>query len=148
MFPKTLTKNISFIFTNVSSPLHWNFCGDTIPDVLKDAPQFCLNNPIALHRKYVKLKDDPNTRKLRADFHKAVKASEQDTLEMLVEFFDWLHGLEQQPATEISLFEKEQNNRSLTANALNKKVKESQVSRSYHLACTRLSNLILIGNRT
>ena len=95
VFPKTLAKNISFMFTNVSSPLHWTFCEDTIPDVLKDAPQFCLNNPIALHSKYVKLRYNPNTRKVRVDFRKAVKAGKQDALEMLVEFFDWLDGLEE-----------------------------------------------------
>ena len=32
--------------------------------------------------------------KVRADLRKAVKASEQDTLEMLVDFFDWLDSLE------------------------------------------------------
>jgi len=29
IFPKTLANNIGFIFTNVSSPLHWNFSGIT-----------------------------------------------------------------------------------------------------------------------
>ena len=137
MFPKTLANNIAFVFTNVSSPLHWNFSKDAVPEVLKDAPQFLLNNPIALQKKYLKLKNDPNTRKVRADFHKAVKASEQEALETLVELFDWLDGLEQQSTTEIPLHEKSQNNHSLTANTLTpvretptKKVKESHVSRS------------------
>ena len=85
------------MFTNVSSPLHWNFSGDTIPDSLKDAPYFLLNNPVALQRKYLKLKDDPNMKKTSADLRKAVKAGEENAMGMLVELFDWLDGLEPQP---------------------------------------------------
>ena len=40
-------------------------------------------------------------------FREVVKASEQDTLDMLVDLFDWLDGLEPQPISEIvSRFEK------------------------------------------
>jgi len=35
----------------------------------------------------------------RKDFRKAVKAGEQDALEMLVDFFDWLDSLEPQLKT-------------------------------------------------
>ena len=101
IFPESLAKNIAFMFTNVSSPLHWNFSGDTIPDSLKDAPQFLLNNPIALQKKYIKLMDDPNVKKGRPDLRKAVKAGEENALEMLVDVFDWLDGLEPQPTTGI-----------------------------------------------
>ena len=47
-----------------------------------------------LQKKYSELKDGPNLNKKRADLRKAVKSSEQDTLEMLVELFDWLDSLE------------------------------------------------------
>jgi hypothetical protein len=90
------------VFTNVWSRLHWNFSGDTIPDVLKDAPRFILNNPVALQKKYLKLKDDPNMRKGKADFLKEVKYSEEDAMEMLVDLLDWLDGLEPQPASAIA----------------------------------------------
>jgi len=40
-------------------------------------------------------------KKGRADLRKAVKAAEQDALEMLVDLFDWLDGLKPQPTTEI-----------------------------------------------
>jgi len=56
--------------------------------VLEGAPQFFLNNPIALQRKYIKLMGDPNMRKVRAEFRKGVKAGEQEALEMLVDLFD------------------------------------------------------------
>jgi hypothetical protein len=96
IFPN-LPNNIAFIFTNVLSLLHLNFSGDTIPDILKDAPQFHLNNPIALQRKYLRLKDNQNIRDRRTDMRRDVKAAEQNALEILVELFDWLDGLKPQP---------------------------------------------------
>jgi hypothetical protein len=99
IFTKSLASNIAFLFTNVLSPLHWNFSEDTIPDVLRGAPHFLVNNPVALQKKYLKLKDDPCMKIGSADFRKAVTASEEDALEMLVDFFDWLDSLEPQSIT-------------------------------------------------
>ena len=93
IFPKPLASKIAFMFTNVLSPLHWNFSGDTIPEVLQDAPHFLLSNPLALQRKYLKLKDNQNVKKERGYWCKEVKAAEQVALEMLVDLFDWLDGL-------------------------------------------------------
>ena len=100
IFPTTLINNLAFMLTNVSGPLYQNFSGDTLPDVLKDAPLFLLDNPIALQRKYLKLNDDVKLRSKGAEMRNMVKATEEQALEMLVDFFDWLDGLERQPATE------------------------------------------------
>ena len=100
IFPTTMTNNIAFVLTNVSSPLYQNFSGDTIPEVLKDAPQFLLDNPVALQRKYLKLKGDVQSRSKRAEMRKTVKAGEEQALEMLVDFFDWLDGLKPQSTME------------------------------------------------
>jgi hypothetical protein len=102
IFPQSPTNNVAFVLTNVSGQLYQNFSGDTIPEVLKDAPHFLLNNPIALQKKYLKTKDDPDVEQGSTDPRDAVKADEQNALEMLVEFFDWLDSLEPQPATEIA----------------------------------------------
>ena len=96
-----MAENIAFLFTNVSSPLHFNFSGDTIPDVLKCGPQFLLNNPIALQKRYIRLKNDPNMKSRRAGFRKLVNVEEENALEILVDLFDWLDGLEPQPMTGI-----------------------------------------------
>ncbi len=101
MFPTYLADNVSLMFTNVLSPLHWNFSLGTIPHELRGAPQFLLNNPIALQKEYLKLKDDPCMRKRRVDLRNAVKAGEQNALQMLVELFDWLDSLEPRGTTEI-----------------------------------------------
>src|SRR5258706_2205973 len=101
MFPKAMNHNVSFMFTNVLSALHWNFSLETVPSELRGAPQFLLNNPIALQRKYLKLKYDPKMKKRSAGLRKDVQAGEQNALEMLVGLFDWLDSLEPQGTTEI-----------------------------------------------
>ena len=119
IFPKSLASNTAFMFTNVLSPLHWNFSRDAFPEVLMDAPQFPLNNPIALQKMYSKLKGGPNMNKERADLCKAVKAGEQSALEMLADLFDWLDNLEPQSMTEVvSLYEHSQAVESRIANVL------------------------------
>lgn len=85
------------MLTNVSSPLYRNFAQNIVPEALKDIPLFLLNNPIALQKKYLELKDGANVKKGRADWRNAVTDAEQNALEMLVGLFDWLDGLQPQP---------------------------------------------------
>jgi len=101
ILPETLASRIGFLFSNVTSPLHFNFSKDTVPDVLKEAPQFLLNNPIALQKKRRNLKDNPDMRKRRTQFREAVHVAERDALEVLVGLFDWLDGLKPQPIMKI-----------------------------------------------
>jgi hypothetical protein len=103
--PRTPSKNVAFLLTNTSGPLYQNFSRDILPECFKDAPHFLLNNPIALQRRYLKLEDEPSMRSHRTHFREAVKAGEQDALEMLVELFDWLDRLGPQS---VSLHEQSQ----------------------------------------
>lgn len=101
IFPESLASNTALMFTHVSSPLHWSFSRDALTEVLRDAPQFLLNNPIALQKKSSKPKDGQNMNK--------EKAAERNALEMLVNLFDWLDDLEPHPMTGIvSLYENSQ----------------------------------------
>ena len=127
IFPRMPSKNIAFVLTNTSSPLDQNFSRDGPPEGFNDAPQFLLNNPIALQRRYLKLKDDPSTRRQRTSFREAVKASEQDTLEMLVDLFDWSDGLEPQPITKVgSLHQRIQSVVAKVTNTVAQQAKEHQ----------------------
>ena len=101
MFPKSLAENIAFVFTNVPTPLSWNFAEDTIPDTLRGAERLLLDNPVALQKKYLVLEGHPSNNKLRKLMRKAVLAGEERALEVLVRLFDWLDGLGSQPTTEI-----------------------------------------------
>jgi len=107
IFPNTWAKNIAFTFTNVANPLSWNFCQDAIPEDLKAAPQFQIDNPVALQGKYLRLKGAPDMKNTRTGMHAAVKDGELSGLETLVGLFDWLDGLEGHPTTEVvPLYEK------------------------------------------
>ena len=153
IFPKTLTNNIAFLLTNTSNPLFQNFSKDVLPCAFKDAPQFLLNNPIALQRKYLRLKNDPNVKIGREDLRNAVKVAEENALEMLVELFDWLDGLEPQPTTEIfPLYDKFSrfkptiaDNRDLIGQTAAQEAKCSGVRCSTYLHLPCRSNLIIIG---
>jgi hypothetical protein len=95
-FPKTLVNNIAFMFTNVQNR---DLSQKQILGPLKSSPVFLLDNPIVQQRGF----KDPNMMKM-------VKDREQRALEMLVELFNWLDGLEPHPTTEItSLYEIYQN---------------------------------------
>jgi len=125
IFPKTPVDNVAFLLTNTSNPLYQNFSADTLPDGLKAAPQFLLNNPIALQRKYLKLKDDPDMKSRRIDFREVVQAAEQNAVEMLVDLFDWLDGLEPQPITKIvPLYQKCQNTAAKVTHLLGQRVRK------------------------
>jgi len=109
IIPEALASRAAFLLTNVTSPLDINFSRDTVPDVLKKAPQFLLNNPIALQRKYLNLKDYPNMRKRKTQFREVVKVAERDALEMLVDLIDWLDSLGPQPRMAIAPLYKKRN---------------------------------------
>ena len=86
---------------------------DALPGSLKVTPQFLLNNPIALQRNYLELKDNRVC--------EAVQTAEQNAGEMLVDLFRWLDGLEPQPITKvIPLPERCQN----TMTAITQRIKE------------------------
>ena len=107
LFSKRLAKNIAFLFTSSPSFLSLNVPKDVIPVIFKDAPQFLLDNPITLQRKFLELKDEPTKKKMRREMQKTVKSAEQTALETLVDLFDWLDGLVPQSTTEtMSLYEK------------------------------------------
>lgn len=98
------------MFTNVSSPLAWNFSQDTIPLVLANTSQFLLDNPVAMQKKYLEMK---NNKKIpvetRRQLRKGVMDGEQKALDMLATMFDWLDTLSPQPTKDIlSLYEQSQ----------------------------------------
>lgn len=99
VFSNTLGHNIAFMFTNVSNHFSWNFRQETVPKVFKCAPQFKIDNPIALQKKYLAFKDDQRMND-RTKMLKEMHYGEENALETLVHLFDWLDGLERQPTTE------------------------------------------------
>jgi len=90
------------VFTNVSSPLDWNFSKDTLPDVLSDAEIFLFDNPVARLKRYLAFDGNPyRMKKFGKIMRKEVLGTEETALETLVDLFDWLDGLRSHPSTEI-----------------------------------------------
>jgi len=56
--------NVAFMLTNLSKPLSWNFRQDIVPRILKDAPQFQIDNPR-------KSPSHPNVKKSRTELPKS-----------------------------------------------------------------------------
>ena len=134
IFPNAVTNNLAFLFTNVSSPLFLNFRQDTLPSILKDAPQFLIDNPIVLQKRYLKIKDSPKVKMKTAYCHEVVKTGERNALEMLVDFFDWLDSLEPQSTTDIvPLDNTPQTIPALAEVAASREAKDYDVS--FHPAC-------------
>ena len=163
LFHKSLANNIAFLLSNVPNEICLNFPDEAIPEVLKRAPKFLINNPIALQKNYLKQKDSMNERTAEKS-EEFVKDAEQDALEMLVELFDWLDGLEPQPTRGIiALYEKYQVINSVitdtlaqTSQAATKRAEikklmedlEKGTDVSFHLPSLRFPNLMLIGRRS
>ena len=107
--PKTLANNAVLLFTNILTYFAFNFCEHTLPKILRDAPRFLFNNPIALQKNFLKLKNGPIRKKAQTELRETVRHMEQKGLGMLVYLFDWLDGREPQPTTEIvALYETSQ----------------------------------------
>ncbi len=101
IFPRSLEKNISFVFTNVSNPLQWNFQSETIPQFLHDAHSFTIDNPFAMEMRLRQLCELPQKPEFEKRMRPSVHNTYTDTIDELVSLFNWLNELEPQPTTEI-----------------------------------------------
>jgi len=124
IFPRTLADNIGVVFTNVASPLSWNFDQGSLPDALRgmENNQFLLDNPLALWKKLVQfsLQRKPNKRPL-AELESSVNEGHNKTLRGLSLLFDWLDMLVPQPTKEtLNLHRKSEEIERNIANALSR----------------------------
>jgi GTPase SAR1 family protein len=101
IFPNTLSNNIGIMFTNVGDPLNCNFEEDAIPDILRHAKQFLLDNPVAIQKKFLQQKQKRTLQMAVDQMQKRVQASEVTALDTLNQVFDWLDALVPQPTKEI-----------------------------------------------
>lgn len=119
IFPRTLANNIALMFTNIPSPLSWNFEQSSLPPFLSSCEHFLLDNPVALQKKHAELKSQGLPRATLKRLRNAVKRSELEALNMLSELFDWLDTRVAQPTKDIlSLYEKSQTIEKSIQNAL------------------------------
>lgn len=99
ILPYNLLNNIGILFTNVSTPLSWNFETETLPDGFRDAEQFLIDNPIALLKKFEQLRSSSPTHKLIGALWRSVEECHTKALDVLAEILDWV-GLRQSQPTD------------------------------------------------
>ena len=103
MFPRSLIKNIGFVFTNVSDRMNFNFKMDSLPKELQNAKHWLLQNPLALWNKYKEARDagtlgDKELKKML----RKVEDAYDDGLEVLDDFLAWIDERSVQPTSSIN----------------------------------------------
>ncbi len=103
MFPSSIVDNVAFLFTMVPSPLHFNFKRETLPDAVRNAKFWGINNPLAMWLRFQKALKSGD---LPEDFEEAARDELKGTydkgLETLNSFFAWVDERNVQPTKEIN----------------------------------------------
>ncbi|KAF8634785.1 hypothetical protein AX17_004108 [Amanita inopinata Kibby_2008] len=117
MFPRSLADNIGILFTNVTTPLSWNFDQGSLLEALRNRRnQFLLDNPLAMWKKYLELEsqqsfDEDDLLELEEGIDKGYAKA----------LIDWLDGLSRQPTNDIlDLYKKSQDTEHQITNALSR----------------------------
>lgn len=104
MFPNSIVDNIAFIFTMVSDPTSFNFERKSLPEELRKAKIWSINNPFAQWTKYQeKLAQDPPTvdEEILQEMDEGVHRSYTKALKMLGQVFQFLDKCKVQPTNSI-----------------------------------------------
>jgi hypothetical protein len=97
-----LAPSLTIVFTNVSSPDHWNFDQNCLPDVLRARyeNQWLLDNPLSLWKKIQEMQSQPQTRatkRFRDNPMEMLRRRHQAALKEICSLFDWLDDRDPQP---------------------------------------------------
>ncbi|PFH47861.1 hypothetical protein AMATHDRAFT_76995 [Amanita thiersii Skay4041] len=106
IFPHSLVHNIGLLFTNVSSPLSWNFDQNSLPDALRNNDnQFLIDNPLAMWKRLRELNGNGHSipRNILVQMEDTVMDGHRKALNVLGQLFDWLDRLEPQPTQDIMI---------------------------------------------
>jgi hypothetical protein len=101
MFPRSISDNIGFMFTNVPDALSFNFQPDTLPKEIRHAEVWTIQNPVAQHSKYEEAKTHGHTPVNLEKMAKLLQNSYITTMETLNDFFSWLDKCKSQPTNAI-----------------------------------------------
>ncbi|KAF9255391.1 hypothetical protein L218DRAFT_1008638 [Marasmius fiardii PR-910] len=119
LFPRSFVHNIAFIFTNISSPLSWNFAQDSLPSVLRNADQFLFDNPLPMWKNYQKKKKVKSQKQELTRLRKFVVEGENKALDTLANILDWIDACKPQPTNDfLSMYQAAQDIEKHIQNAL------------------------------
>jgi hypothetical protein len=101
MFPRSIVNNIGFMFTNVPDALSFNFQSNTLPEALRNAERWTIQNPVAQFVKYQEAKSNSSRRsqseqQLRA-LQRLLHSNFAISMDTLNDFFAFLDERKAQP---------------------------------------------------
>ncbi|KZT33515.1 hypothetical protein SISSUDRAFT_992946 [Sistotremastrum suecicum HHB10207 ss-3] len=145
IFPRSLASNIAFMFTNVSTPLAWNFDKNSLPKVLAEAPQYSLDNPVAMQQRLLQIKKEGKAdAKILRRLTTSVATSHNDALDAFVDFFNWAADCKPQPTNEIvSLCQKSEAIEMRLHEAMSKILRRSELKKRLTRMISDLENKTL-----
>lgn len=101
IFPRSIVDNVAFIFTMVSNPLHFNFKLDNLPEPLKNAKYYLLENPIVQYKQLRLQATLPQSAMNLNKTRQAIDKNYLTSIAMLVKLFGWLDQREPRQTTAI-----------------------------------------------
>ncbi|TFK49481.1 hypothetical protein OE88DRAFT_1713641 [Heliocybe sulcata] len=104
MFPHSLVDNIGFVFTMVANIFSFNFESLSLPQELRNARHWKMDNPLAQWLKYqeAKKKDPPVDEEDLDEMYETVSKGYRKTFTHLIDLFTWLDDRQVQPTKEIN----------------------------------------------
>ena len=105
MFPRSIVNIIGFLFTNVPDALSFNFQSNTLPEALRNAERWTIQNPVAQFVKYQETisgnSSRPPSEQKRRALQRLLHSNFAITMETLNSFFAWLDKRSPQPTNVI-----------------------------------------------
>jgi hypothetical protein len=102
MFPTSIVNNIGFLYTYVSSRLSLNTLPTSIPSNLRSCESWTIQNPVALHAKYLEQAENAANPDELEDMQRALHTCYFETLEMITSMLKWLDERSLQPSGDIT----------------------------------------------
>jgi Predicted GTPase len=101
IFPRSVVDNVAFIFTMVSNPLGFNFKLDSLPEHLKKAKYYLLENPIVQYKRLRLQATLPQSAMNLNKTRQTIDKNYLTSMAMLVKLFGWLDQREPRQTTAI-----------------------------------------------
>lgn len=102
MFPSSIVDNVAFLFTMVPSPLHFNFKRETLPDAVRNAKFWGIDNPLVSWLRFQKAVNSGDLPEgVEEESRDELKHAYDKGLRVLNSFFKWVDERKVQPTKEV-----------------------------------------------
>ncbi|KAF9492685.1 hypothetical protein BDN71DRAFT_1396304 [Pleurotus eryngii] len=115
MFPSSIVDNVALLFTMVPSPLHFNFKREMLPDAVRNAKSWCIDNPLVSWLRFQKAVNSGDLPEgIEEETRVELKHAYDKVLRVLNSFFEWVDERKVQPTKEVDELHRMSNNMEAT----------------------------------